>query len=132
MLAKELSLKLQHSGVQCKTITLKITFANMHSITRSKTGKPTNQANDIYNTAAKLLDTIENDPIRLVGISLSHLDEGELRQLTLDDMTCSRQSENKKILSDELLSLQNKFGANIIKTGSELASEKSLSRKIAK
>ena len=129
MLAKELSLKLRRADIRSQTITLKITYENMQSITRSKSRLPTNQADDIYATASDLIDTIEKRPIRLVGISLSHLTEGESRQLSLDDIIDTHKKESKKSLDDKLLSLQQKFGADIIKTGSELVSEKHLEKK---
>lgn len=126
LLARDLSITIRFSGLYCRTVTLKVTYWNMKSITRSKSGDSINQADDIYKAASALLDTVERDPVRLVGISLEHLSDTSLRQLTWDDVN-NRQAENRKNkLEGRLLALQRKFGADIIKTGIELEAEKRL------
>jgi DNA polymerase-4/DNA polymerase IV (DinB-like DNA polymerase) len=73
LIAEKLSDKVAGKGMYAKTITLKVTYGDMHSITRSKTGEATNEMPQIYQIAATLLDGIEKRPIRLIGISLSGL-----------------------------------------------------------
>lgn len=126
LIARDLSIKIRLDGLYCRTITLKVTYWNMKSITRSKSGEATNQANEIYKIAASLLDTVEKNPVRLVGISLANLSETTLRQLTLDDISNMQTIKHKEDLEDKLLALQCKYGANIIKTGIELEAEKHL------
>lgn len=127
LIAKELSTKIRLDGLYVKTITLKITYGNMKQITRSKSGNATNQASTIYSTAAALLDSIDKKPIRLVGISLSGFTESDSRQLSLEDMAKAESEKKKTALDSRLLDLQRKYGAGIIKTGSELEAEKRLS-----
>ena len=71
LIAEKLSHKVRSKGVYAKTITLKVTYGDMQSITRSKTGEATDQMEEIYQRAATLLDAIEKRPIRLIGISVS-------------------------------------------------------------
>jgi len=71
--AEKLSDDMHIRGLYARTITLKVTYADMKSITRSKSGPETARAEDMYEVAAALLDKIEKRPIRLIGISLSGL-----------------------------------------------------------
>jgi len=71
--AQRLSEDIQLKGVYAHTITLKVTYADMKSITRSKSGDATDRAADIYEIAAAMLDKIEKRPIRLIGIALGGL-----------------------------------------------------------
>ena len=127
LLAKELALKLRYSGLYAQTVTLKITYGNMRQITRAHSGEPVNRAEEIYTAAAAQLDMVERAPIRLVGISLSHLTEEAFQQITLDNMGTVQQKDKQDKLDRRLLDLQKKFGAGIIKTGVELDAEKKIS-----
>ena len=75
--------KHQASG---RTITLKIKFSAYQQITRSKTlNLPINDINAIFNEAKALFKTIElnNRSIRLIGISLSNLDNNAKQKVQL-------------------------------------------------
>jgi len=68
----------------CKTVSLKVRFSDMHTITRSKTFF---EASDSYDklkiTLEELLDNEEiNDPVRLIGVSFGNLVEKGKVQLT--------------------------------------------------
>ena len=128
LLARELSCKLRFSGLYCRTVTLKVTFANMKSITRSKSGNATNRSQHIYATASELLDKVEKRAIRLVGIGLSTLSETDDRQLSLDDIANERADSRRKLLDKKLLDIQRKYGNEIIKTAAELGAEQRLSQ----
>jgi DNA polymerase-4/DNA polymerase IV (DinB-like DNA polymerase) len=123
LLAKELSFDIRSKGIYCRTVTLKITYGDMKKITRSRSGDATSKANDIYATAAALLDTIEKRAIRLVGISLSGFTDVDTKQLSL---FTTRQDLLSDKLDKAMMKLQRKYGADIIKTGSELNAEKNL------
>jgi len=125
LLAKDLSMKIRLEGISARTITLKVKYADMKLITRSKSGKAINQAKDIYDAVEVMFDAIEKRPIRLVGIGLSGFDEPDFQQLTLDDLESTQQGKkSKKVLDSTVLELQKKFGNKIIKTGNELIAEK--------
>ena len=125
--AGKLSFDVRLQGIYSSTITLKVTYANMQSITRSKSGKPTNKAMDIYKVAAAMLDKIEKRPIRLIGITLNNLTNNPNLQVSLFD---SDKDLNYDKLSDAMMELQLKHGRGIVKTVSELESEKRLSRDV--
>ena len=123
LIAKELSFQIQDNKVYCRTVTVKVTFFDMKKITRSKSGEATNRADDIYYTAAALLDKVDNRPIRLIGISLSGFEDENNKQISFFDQV----SETKNSRLDSALhKLKLKYGLDIIKTGSELESEKRL------
>ena len=107
----------------CRTVTLKVTYKGMKKITWSKSGDGTNKADEIYNTAASLLDTAPRRPVRLVGISLSGFMNEITRQLSLFDPVTDVKDAK---LDAVMLELQRRYGMNIVKTGSELVSEKRL------
>jgi DNA polymerase-4/DNA polymerase IV (DinB-like DNA polymerase) len=120
-MANKLGFELHKQAVYAATVTLKITYANMRQITRSKSGEPTNRADEIYSVAKSLLDTIEKRPIRLVGISLSNLNSERVRQLSLLD---DGGNEQKEKLDATVFRLRQKYGKDAVKTGNELMAEK--------
>ena len=132
LIARKLSTTLRFAGLYARTITLKVTYADMRAVTRSKSGDATNRADSIYKTAAALLDNIEKRPIRLVGISLDHLGEGEERQLSFADLGKQEEEKRRAELDGKLLALQKKYGAGIVKNGNELAAEKRLADEVEK
>ena len=124
LLAKELSLNIRFDGTFARTVMLKVKYSNMKLITRSKSGATVNQAKDIYDTAASMLDTIEKRPIRLIGIGLSGFEESEYQQITLDDINTKKDIVKTETLDKTLLELQRKYGGDVIKSGNEIMAEK--------
>lgn len=121
LFARELSYDIRQKQLFCCTITLKITYSNMQSISRSKTGEPTNRTEDIFAAVRDMLKTIEKRPIRLLGISLSHFTKEPIRQLSFFD---DRKDEQKKKADEAAYQLKKKYGKKIIKKGNELNAEK--------
>lgn len=126
LIAKDLSYTIHKKGIYAATVTLKVTYWNMKQITRAKTGNSTCMAQEIYKTASDLLDTIDQKPIRLIGISLSGLSQTGERQLSLMNM---EQFEKEEKIDDVAYMLQNKFGKDAVKTAMELTAEKRIFEK---
>ena len=126
LLANELSYTVHVEKIYASTVTLKITYANMQQITRSKSGEPTNRAGDIYKAAAALLAKIERRPVRLAGISLSGLTAAFARQISLMDAETDAKSER---LDEAVFRLRQKYDRGTIKTAGELNAEKRLRKK---
>jgi DNA polymerase-4/DNA polymerase IV (DinB-like DNA polymerase) len=124
LIAKDLSLRIRNDGIYARTVTLKVKYANMKLITRSKTGGAVNRANDIYNMAAQMLDKIEKKPVRLVGISLGGFADTDQKQMTLDDIVRQQGGNRKESLDRALLELERKYGGGIINTGEEMRAKK--------
>ena len=121
LIARELSFDIRLKQVFCRTVTLKVTYKDMKKITRSKSGDAINKADDIYKTAADLLDKVEKRPIRLVGITLSNFTDTSAKQLSFLDLGAD---EHEEKVDAVLMTLQRKYGFDIVKTGSDLISEK--------
>jgi DNA polymerase-4 len=87
VLADRVGNRLANAETQGQTVTLKLRFASLRSITRSKTlAAPTSDPVVIRTTAQELLDAVEIDePVRLCGISMSKLGQAAAVQLSLVD-----------------------------------------------
>ena len=115
-IARDLSFAIHRKGIYAGTVTLKITYADMKQITRSKSGEITNRAAEIYNTAKKLLSGIQKRPVRLVGISLSSLTTENLRQISFENQAADEKAER---IDKAAFELQMKYGKNAIRTAKE-------------
>ena len=130
LLAVSLEARLQRLGFYARTVTLKLTFYNMKSITRSCSGENTNRAYEIFITAFSLFDHLKeiqtagfrgirqdirtvNIPIRLIGISLQNLSFSGSRQLTFDDVYGNREQLMRRRWDVALLKLERKYGMKI-------------------
>ncbi len=109
-IAQDIGEKLRSIGLYGRTVTLKITYGDMQSITRSKSGEPTHQAEEIFAVAAGLLASVNRKPVRLVGISTQNLTETYTRQLTFDDIGKDQAALQQDAFAARLLSLQQKYG----------------------
>ncbi|MDY4212523.1 MAG: DNA polymerase IV [Eubacteriales bacterium] len=120
MLADDVSFRLYRKGLWCKTVTLKLKFADMKSITRAYSGGCVRSREKLYSAAKSLFDgeTI-NKNVRLIGISTSNLTDIKCEQLSF--MAQSGEDMQKEVLSDTVMRLKNDFGRGAIKTAKELA-----------
>jgi len=114
--------RMRHKGLKGKTITLKVKYFDFVQVTRSATlPKSTDDGYKIYSVACHLLKKIgvSKKPIRLLGISLSHLSFLDSKtQLSLFDQDRSSQKRNK--LNPVLDSLYEKFGDKSVVPGTLL------------
>lgn len=118
ILSDQVGLRLRRSGKRFRTVTLKIRYADWQTITRSQTlPEATDLSAVIYRTA---LSVFRNElplkqPVRLIGVAVSHLEEGGFRQ------TAFFTSEEKEVkisrVSDEI---KEKFGEGILSRGTAL------------
>ncbi|MCL1912434.1 MAG: DNA polymerase IV [Eubacteriaceae bacterium] len=121
--SRELAFQLHEKGLYCRSVTIKITYGTMRKITRSKRGEATNSASYIYKQAESLLDHVNQEPVRLVGLSLGSLSDFAAKQMSFFEMDSSQQLEKAE---NAMFKIQQKHGMDILKTGSELAAEQQL------
>ena len=135
LLAVSLEARLQHLGFYARTVTLKLTFYNMKSITRSQSGENTNRAYEIFLTAFNQFNRLKKTqsfsfqgiksdvrqttrivsvPIRLIGISLQNLSFSGTRQLTFDDIYGNGEDLMQRRWNVALLNLERKYGIKIM------------------
>jgi len=103
-LCNQVAARLRKYGLQGKTVTLKVKYHDFKQITRSLTlHQATDDQKILYETACGLLEKTKagSNPIRLLGISVSHFDETPAAQLGLfEDKTPGRQRELNRALDD--------------------------------
>lgn len=91
-------------GLSGRGISLKITYANMKSITRSKAVSFCDDAMLIYRESVNMLEQIEKRPVRLIGTSIYNLSADRTKQLSFDDYlsTLSNQTSERDSKLEEL------------------------------
>jgi len=114
-LSERVGSELRERGRQAGRVTLKLRYADFTTITRSRTltrSADTDQA--IFGTGVDLLLKAlvqEKQPVRLIGIGVSHLSEG--KQLGLLDSTEQRLERLNKAIDR----IRSKYGFTAIQTG---------------
>jgi DNA polymerase-4 len=96
-----------------RTVTVKVRFGDFHTVTRSVTvAEALDEAPAVRHAAAGLLDGIDPSPgVRLLGVSVSGLGPGGVRQLTLDDVDGPQGWSEASRTIDEIRA---RFGADAI------------------
>ena len=110
-LADAVARRLRTSGLQARTITLKLRFGDFKTITRSVTlPDPTDGTRDLVAAARELLSQIDVAPgVRLLGVGASGLVETSTRQLSFEDEP--RLHEAAEHVTDRI---RDRFGASAI------------------
>ena len=89
---------------------MKITYADMKTITRSRLTAPTRSAAAILREATGLLEQIQKQPIRLIGVGIYHL-TGELyRQIHFDDLLREASMDQQDGIQAALERLHRRYG----------------------
>ena len=103
LLALSVEVRARRVSLYGKGVSLKLTYANMRSITRSRAVPACNDAVSIYREAVRLLDQVERAPFRLIGVSLYSLSGEEGRQLSFADLSdeeaLARKAEQERLLA---------------------------------
>lgn len=86
LLALSVEDRAKRVGLKGNGVTLKVTYANMKGITRSKIVPPCDSALTIFRESAQMLDRIDKRPVRLIGTGIYNLSDGsDVRQLSFED-----------------------------------------------
>ena len=91
-------------------VTLKITYSDMKSITRSKIIPSTRSAVTIYEEAVRLLEQVQQKAIRLVGVGIYHLTGEYGRQLRFDDFMPEVKEQQEEKTRYALETLGRRYG----------------------
>ena len=118
VLAERVGERLRAEGLAGRTITLKVRFADFHTITRSTSlQEPTHSTEEIYKIARTLLREQVNRKgrkVRLLGIATSHLSGQAVQQLDLFTSTSKAKTDRLEHTLDEL---RGRLGADILRRG---------------
>ena len=96
-------------GLHGNGVSLKLTYANMKGITRSRLTSACDNAVMIYREVASLLDTVDRRSVRLIGAGIYNLAGEEGRQLTLDDIASGAKEKRDAELHQLLVELGQKY-----------------------
>lgn len=97
-------------GLYGSGVTLKLTYFDMKSITRSRKTAVCNSAAAIWREAVSLLDAVDKHPVRLVGVSIYDLSGEEGRQLSFDDIFTDPLTGGEERLQELLEGLRDRYG----------------------
>lgn len=123
LLSSNVSYRLYSNNLWGRTVTLKVKYSDMKSITRSSSGEFLRSCDGIYKSVSKILDkTNLEKPVRLIGVAVSNLTDNTYEQLSFNE--CSDLQKND--LGDTILKLKSKFGTDVIKTAHEINAEHNL------
>jgi DNA polymerase IV len=98
-------------------VTLKLRFSDFRTLTRAQTAEPTQDGLEIYRRASRLLarETLTG-PVRLIGVSASHLTPAHAGQLNLLDPGAVRRERLLGVVDD----LTRRFGEDAMRPASLL------------
>ena len=109
-----LSLCVEHHakryGLYGKGVTLKITFADMKSITRSKLTASCDSAIEIFKEAVQLFEQVDKRPIRLIGAGIYNLSTEYEKQLSFDDYLQDLSRTEATELKEQFDKMQRRYG----------------------
>ena len=96
-------------GLHGRGVTLKLTYADMKGITRSRTAFSADDTVTIYEEAAQMLEQVERRPVRLIGVSIYNLSPEPERQLRFEDILSDAALRQEERLRQLLDSLQKRY-----------------------
>ncbi len=99
-------------GIKARTVTLKLRYADFHTLTRSRTLQPTSSELELYPVVKELLVMARTRPlpVRLLGLQLSNL--GVFEQLSLFD--------DREKVSTVIDHIRDRYGFSMIALGTQL------------
>ena len=101
-------------GLYGNGVTLKVTYANMKSITRSHLCDHCDSVMEIYEESLRLLAQVELKPIRLIGVSLYHLSAEPWRQLSMEDILTDPAARQEAAFRSLLLDMGERYHLDFI------------------
>ncbi|MBR2539376.1 MAG: DNA polymerase IV [Mogibacterium sp.] len=110
LLALSVDNRAKRHGLHGKGVTLKLTYADMKNITRSRLLNSTDSPAVIYQETSRLLEQVNHDPVRLVGAGIYNLSPDEGRQMVLDDYMEETSEERQRVIDEGLDRLQARYG----------------------
>ena len=117
-------------GLHGGGVTLKLTYSDMKNITRSRLDNTCESAYQIYRIAADLLNKEEEEPVRLIGVSIYNLAQHRHRQLSLFDCDDDPADRAKRETDRLLENLGRKYGLDFAGNLDKIYSSRVLYRTI--
>lgn len=132
LLSRQVSDRLLAKRLWCSTVTVKIKFSDMQSITRAQTGEMIHYAEDIHRVAEGIFSKVElKKPVRLIGIAVGKLSDSGYEQMGFADMTTNH-AQKESSLHQVVNTLRETYGKQSLKTAKELLAEQHVQRQYIK
>ena len=112
LLSLSVQRRAERVGLRGEGVTLKLTYGDMKSITRSRTIPSTRSAAVIWEEACRLLDQVRLRPVRLIGVGIHRLAGEEGRQLRIEDFLPDLREERETKTKAALAALGSRYGLN--------------------
>ncbi len=97
-------------GLYGRGVTLKVTYADMKTVTRSRVIRSSRSAAVLYRETAELLEQLEERPVRLIGAGLHNLESEEGRQLRLEEVFGEAEKERDALVREKISELTARYG----------------------
>ncbi len=97
-------------GLYGEGVTLKLTYSDMKSITRSRLIPSSRSAAVVYEEARRLLAQAPRKPVRLAGVGIYHLTGEEGRQLRFEDFMPEVKEQQEETVRNALEDLGRRYG----------------------
>lgn len=110
LLAISVERRASRVGLYGEGVTVKLTYSDMKSITRSRLIPSTRSAAVIYEEAGRLLGQVQQKPVRLVGAGIYHLTGEYGRQIRIEDLMPEVQEQQQARLDAALKDLGRRYG----------------------
>lgn len=122
-MADAVAARLRAADLVARTVTLKVRFGDFRTITRSETVVvPIDTGHEVASVGRALLAHVDVTPgVRLLGLSVSHLDQAEARQLTLDDFDDADPTGSWQRATDAVDRVRDRFGDSAVGPASLVA-----------
>jgi DNA polymerase-4 len=115
---EHVALRLRRHDLRGRTVTVKIRYGDFETITRSTTlPSSTDSTNDLWRAAAGLFDRWAEagfQPVRLIGVSVSHLQPRRGRQM---ELFIDEREQRQRELDRATDEIQSRFGRGSIHRG---------------
>ena len=110
LLSLSVERRAERVGLYGRGVQLKITYSDMKTVTRSRLTETTRSAAAIRREAAGLLEHVQKQPVRLIGVGIYQL-TGELyRQVHMDDLLRDPSADPQDPLQADLERLHRRYG----------------------
>ena len=110
LLALNVENRAKRVGLRGCGVTLKLTYADMRSLTRSRSPAACDSVVSIWREAARLLDKVERRPVRLIGVSLYNLSGEAERQLRLEGFDEEDTREQEAERKRQFCAMEERYG----------------------
>lgn len=110
LLAMSVERRAKRKGLHGRGVTLKVTYADMKNINRSRVVTDADSAATIYQETVRMLGQIEKRPVRLVGAGIYNLIGDDGRQMSLEDYMEDSAEDRQRVIDSKLAELGQRYG----------------------